>query len=175
MESKSLALQRTSLRAAAAALDVMPGIEAHTDGMAIAYRAGDVTGVCGLAEQRFGVRLMPAYLMVGLYVVFSRRRSGLHIAILALASIPIGLFCNILRLDVWGAVSAMGGFDFVNPLPRNIAFAMSLMAAYGLFAAGCGMLSSSGRLVWRIFSVVDEEPDSADASKEAREDEIGAK
>jgi len=159
MESKSLALQRISLRAAVTALDAMPGIEARVDGTAIAYRAGDAKGVCGLAEQRFSARLMPAYLMVGLYVVFSRRRSRLHIAVLALASLPIGLFCNILRMDVWVAVSALGGFDLVSAMPRNVAFAVSLMVAYGLFAAGCGMLSSSGRLAWRIFTVEDEESD----------------
>ena len=89
MESKSLTLQRVSMHVAAAPLKLLPGVETRVEGLVIAYQTDDRRGQIGLAAQRFGLRLVPACGIIGIFLVFCRCRPPWQLGLLLLATVPI--------------------------------------------------------------------------------------
>lgn len=153
VERFSLGIQRISLSAAVMPLKPLTGVNFNVEGTRIVYDSRDRHGDVGLAEQRFGMRLVPACFIVGLFTVFSRRRPGWHVLLLTLASVPIVLLCNVLRIVTWAVVAVYGGFEPTSSVPRNISLATMLLVAYGCFAIGCWVLPKLGNLMERLVMV----------------------
>ena len=166
MESRSLFLQRLSMRAAVIPLQQLPGSTLEIKGMTIAYQHSNRTGEIGLAEQRFGARLIPACFLIGLMVVFTRRRSAGRIAMLVLLSVPIVLACNVLRITAWGVAAIYGGFDEVSNVPRNVSLVTMLLAAYVCFGLGCRAVDGVARIASGLFPVEDDQMDESGADKQ---------
>lgn len=164
MESKSLALQRLTLSAAVIPLQQLPGSTLRVKGMTIAYQHGDRSGEIGLAEQRFGARLIPACFLIGLMVVFTRRRSAGQIAMLVLLSVPIVLACNVLRIVAWGGAAIYGGFDEISSVPRNVSLITMFLAAYLCFSLACLAVGGLGNLAARLFPVENDPADEEEAA-----------
>ncbi|MCZ6682948.1 MAG: archaeosortase/exosortase family protein [Planctomycetota bacterium] len=156
MERFSIDIQRESLRAALIPLKLLPGVKTRTAGMTIAYSYDGKEEHLGLAEQRFGARLWPACLVVGLFTVFSRRRPRWQVVFLTLASIPIVAFCNLMRIFAWAVLAVYGGFGPVSSAPRNASLGISLIVAYGSFAFGCWLLPKLGSRIQRPFWIEDD-------------------
>ncbi len=142
MDRFSIDVQRASLNAAIASLNVMTPMTFTNKGLTIAYEdeASGRNGSVGLAEQRFGMRLIHASLVVGLLTVFSRRRPGWQIALLALLSVPIVGVANILRIDAWALIAIYGEIEHHSGVARNLSMGIMLVLVYLCFAL-------SGRLL----------------------------
>lgn len=166
MESSSLFLQRVSMRAAVIPLQQLPDSTAQVKGMTIAYQHGKRTGEIGLAEQRFGARLIPACFLIGLMVVFTRRRSAGQVAMLALLSVPIVLACNVLRITAWGVAAIYGGFDEVSTVPRNVSLVTMLLASCVCFGLGCLTVNGMGNIASRLFPIEDDQADEGGADQQ---------
>ena len=157
MDSSSLYLQRMSMKAAAIPLQQLPDGSARVKGMTIAYQHGRRTGEIGLAEQRFGARLIPACFVIGLMVVFTRRRSAGRIALLTLLSVPIVLGCNVLRITTWGVTAIYGGFGEISNVPRNVSLVTALVAALAGFGLACLAVDGMANVASRLFPFEDEQ------------------
>ena len=81
---------------------------------------------------------------------------------MALAAVPIVLFCNLLRILAWGLTTIYAGTSATSPVPRSLAAIVSLLVAYGLFAALGPVLSN----------LVTEQADDDNAEQD-REDQDG--
>ncbi len=137
----SLALRPNvyTLRATGAALDMLPGVSASVDGSDLLFAHNDHNGVAGLGEANRGARLIFVYAAIGLFVVFSRIRSLGRLIVMSVLALPLLLFCNLVRFLLWAIVTVYGGFGPVSELPRDISTVLSLVFAYGLFAALCAI------------------------------------
>lgn len=166
MESKSLLVQRLSLKAAVIPLQQLPDSAAQVKGMTIAYQHGKHAGEIGLAEQRFGARLIPTCFLIGLMIVFTRRRPAGQVAVLVLLSVPIVLACNVLRIAAWGVTAMYGGFDEVSHVPRNVSLVTMLLASYLCFGLGCLAVNGMGNIASRLFPIEDNQTDEGEAGQQ---------
>ncbi len=137
----------------AKALNQLPGIDTSIEGKDIFFSLSRSPGVIALGESNRGVRLLFAFGIVGVFVIFSRIRPPWRVVAALTAAVPIVLFCNFLRLLCWGLVVIYAGIGPANALPRNISAVSSLFAAYGLFLLVC-----TGRL--NLFVKVNEQENS---------------
>ena len=130
-----------TLSATRVALDQLPGVAVGLDGPDLMFARGqDIQGTVALGEPRRGVTLLLSYAVIGVFVVFARIRPVWQVVIMALAAVPVVLFCNWLRLFTWGIVAIYGGADPVSAVPRAVAAIVSLLAAYVIFALMCAVL-----------------------------------
>jgi hypothetical protein len=125
-----------TIAATAAVLDQLPGIDISKKGTDLLV-SGNRSAAIALGESNRGARLLLAYFAVGVFVVFSRIRPFVRLAVAAITAIPIVLFCNFLRFLCWGLVSIYASAQPASALPRNIGAVCSLFTAYGLFAMVC--------------------------------------
>ncbi len=123
-----------TISATAQALDALPGIETSVVGTDLIYTTGEKTGQIAVGESNRGARLLPTYLAIGIFVLFSRIRSWWRILFVAVLSIPIVLFCNFFRLFSWGVAVIYTHASPVNGLPRNLSAVSALLLCYLLFA-----------------------------------------
>ncbi len=127
--------ERHTLAATRAVLDQLPGVTVTLLGRDLSFVHDDRSGTIALGEPRRGASLLPAYAAIGVFVAFARIRPLWQIVVLAVAAIPVVLFCNLARLLVWGLVTIYGGAGATSGLPRVVAVAISLLLAYAAFAA----------------------------------------
>lgn len=163
MERFSLAVQRVSLAGAAALADAAPGVSVQARGLTITFERGRRTGEVGTGEQRFGFRLFPALLMIGLFVTFSRRRPAWQIVLLALSAPLVLVVANLARVTAAVCTAIFGGFDAVSNAPRNVSIVVGLLAAYLLFRLAAGIIGGLSRL--ESLFMVDAGSDAADGDE----------
>ncbi len=123
-----------TIQAVAAVLGILPGVDTVVRGVDVFFESDFGSGVVALAESNRGVRLLPAFAALGVFVAFSRVRSIRRLVIIACTAIPIILFCNFFRLFCWGVLDVYVVDGPAGPLPRNASTVLSLLLAYLLFA-----------------------------------------
>jgi exosortase/archaeosortase family protein len=123
-----------TIQAVAEVLGALPGVDTLIKGVDIFFTSNFGRGVVALGQSNRGVRLLPAFAVVGVFVVFSQIRSIRRLVIVACAAIPIILFCNFFRLFCWAVLDVYVADSPASPLPRNASTVMSLLLAYLLFA-----------------------------------------
>jgi exosortase/archaeosortase family protein len=150
MDRFTIPVQRISIRVAAAAMSPFVPIEVSDDGIMAAQHEGRTVRI-GAGEQRFGLRLGPACVMLILFVIFSRRRPLWQLALLCVTAVPVLLLANILRIITWAATAILGGFAETDATPRNAAAIAALLLTYlaiGGLAWFLGAVSRLGQLVY---------------------------
>lgn len=155
-----------TLAATRAVLDQLPGVEVTQSGPDLNFTRGDVAGTVALGEPRRGASLLVTYVVIGVFVVFTRIRPFWQVALVALAAGPISLFCNWLRIVCWGLIAVYTAPDPTSSIPRMAATTCSLLWAYAFFGFGCWILS---RLTLIMEDEEDEGEDDAADGLAARE------
>ena len=115
----------------------LPGVETVVKGTDILFSSAKNSGIIGLGESYRGVRFLQAFMMIGVFVVFSQPRTFWRLFWVALISLPIIFFSNLLRLVCWGLITIYGESDPLSTLPRSISAAFSLLISYLLFVLLC--------------------------------------
>lgn len=123
-----------TIQAVAAVLGALPGVDTVVRGVDVFFESDFGSGVVALAESNRGVRLLPAFAALGVFVAFSRIRSVRRLLMVACTAIPIILFCNFFRFLCWGVLNVYVADSPAGPLPRNASTILSLLLAYLLFA-----------------------------------------
>jgi exosortase len=139
-----------TIQAVATALGRLPGVDTVIKGVDIFFESNLGRGVVALGQSNRGVRLLPAFAVVGVFVVFLQIRSIRRLVIVACAAIPIILFCNFFRFLCWGLLQVYIITDPASAMPRNVSMILSLFLSYVLF-----VLVSSVRV--NLFVDVDED------------------
>lgn len=115
-------------------LDMIPDVAVELDGPELSYiRRGGVAGTIAAAEPHRGMSLLLTYVGIGVFVTFATIRPIWQVVLLAGAALPIALFCNLVRLLVWGFMSIYGAAGPIGTMPRGVAVVVSICLAYGMF------------------------------------------
>jgi len=122
-----------TLEVVRAVLDLLPGITITLEGQDIYYLGDHGTGVIALAEPHHGARLLLAYLTVCVFMAFVRIRPLWQIITLGILSIPVVLFCNFVRVALWGIITIYWNIDPLSGVPRTLSAILALCLSYIIF------------------------------------------
>ncbi len=125
-------------------LDVLPGVMVAGKGLDLTYVYQGAEGSIALGEPFRGASMLLAYLTLCIFVAGARIRPWWQLVVLAGIAIPVVLFCNLLRLFVFGLVTIYGATGSVSTTPRVAATIISLVFCYILF----------GLLTWSLGQVI---------------------
>jgi hypothetical protein len=149
-----------TIAATAKVLDKLPAVNIIVKGIDLIFSSGYGTGVIALGESNRGARLLLAFATIGVFTAFSQIRSVWRLAIVAIAAMPIILFCNFFRLFCWGLVVIYTHVSPTSGTARNIAAICSMLLAYALFVFIC-------TIRFNIFVEVDEEQKNTNIEEDA--------
>jgi len=149
-----------TIAAVTTTLNRLPGIDTVAKGVDLFFSSEHHSGIVALGESNRGARLMLAFAMMGVFVLFSQIRSIWRMITMALAAVPIVLFCNYFRLLCWALIVIYTSIMPPSTLPRNISTVCSLFVAYGLFVLVCAV---------RLNLFVEVEQDDIDKKKVGNE------
>lgn len=164
MDRFTIPIQVTSIRAAATVLDGLIGDDVWADGGEIVRRTGEANSRVGPGEHRFGFRMSQACALIGLLIVFSRKRPVWQLIILAMAFGPLLLGVNVVRIMVWSMSAWSRGNLLVDVVPRNLSAGASLVIAFLAFGIVVWLLDKASWL-GGLFYIEEEEADEASHEK----------
>lgn len=145
---------------AAGVLNALPGISCEAMGVVISgaqrVAGAGVTGFgtdpfsLNVAEACSGMRLLLAFVALGVAMAYLEYRPILHRLILLFSTIPIAVFCNMLRVLLTGLIHIYIGAQYATGMLHTMLGMVMLAVAFGLY----------GLLAWimsRIFLAEEEE------------------
>jgi len=117
----------------AAIIDMLPEVDTVVNGVDLTFKSSRGSGVIALGESNRAARLLLTFAVVGVFVVFSERRTLRRIIMIGFAAIPIILFCNFFRFLCWSILAVYSRFDPLSPFPRMCSAICALLMVYFLF------------------------------------------
>jgi len=125
-----------TLQSTAWLLDKLPGIDCSLKGTDILFSRSAEQGIVCLGESNRGVRLIMTYLLLGIFVIYSRKRSLARVLVSLTLAIPAAIAANFLRFFIIALLTAyfdIGQSSFI----RHIGATVSLLAVYLFFVLIC--------------------------------------
>lgn len=132
--SVTMPLRELASDAGAALLSLIPGLHAETSGVAIDYTYGSKVGMLNVEEACSGMRLMMAFVALGLAMAYLGERPLWQRIIMVLTCVPIALFCNVIRVTAAGCVHVFEYESLASGTPHELLGLAMLPIALGLFA-----------------------------------------
>ncbi len=125
--------------ASTAAAAVMPllvsGLHTEAQAVVIDYLApGGRAGTLNVEEACSGMRLMMAFVTLGVAMAYLGDRPAWQRLIMVLSCVPIAVFCNTVRTIVTGVFTVTGRSDLAEGTPHQLLGVGMLLLALGLFA-----------------------------------------
>jgi exosortase len=125
----------------------MPDIHANAAGVLIHGVHGTESFSLNVAEACSGMRLLLAFLALGVAMAYLEYRPIIHRIILLASTIPIAIFCNILRVLITGFIHIYIGPEYASGLLHTLLGIVMLGVAFALY----------GLLAWIMNNLVVEE------------------
>ncbi len=150
--SLTMPMRHLAAKVATVLLNFVSGMEATASGVVIdvVYKGQQLEPALNVAEACSGMRLLMAFLALGVAMAYLHYRALWERLVLLASTIPIAIFCNIVRVTVTGFI-----YILINPMYAQgiyhdfLGFAM-LPLAFGLY----------GLLAWFMSSLFVEEPEA---------------
>jgi len=101
-ESLTMPMRSWAAQFAAATLDLIPNLEAEARNVIIQGTYNNEFFQLSVAEACAGMRLMMAFVALGVAMAYLSERPIWHRVILVLSTLPIAIFCNFIRVTVTG-------------------------------------------------------------------------
>ena len=132
----TMPLRKLASEVSAALLSLIPNLECETSGVVIDYysRASGQYGTLNVEEACSGMRLMMAFVTLGLAMAYLGRRPNWQRIIMVLCCIPIALLCNIIRVTLTGLIHVYEIDSLASGAPHEMLGLAMLPIALGLFA-----------------------------------------
>ena len=142
-------MRQWAATAAAALLNLVSQIEATANGVVIdvIYKGQRLEPALDVAEACSGMRLLMAFLALGVAMAYLHYRPAWQRIILLASTIPIAIFCNIIRVTVTGFIYVLAEPRFAQGIYHDILGLSMLPLAFGLY----------GFLAWFMSSLFTEE------------------
>jgi len=122
---------------AAVVLSALPNVDCSALGVVIhGMHGGEVVNL-NVAEACSGMRLLMAFLALGVAMAYLEYRPALHRIILLCSTIPIAMFCNMIRVVITGMIYMYIGPEWAKgELHAALGMVMLVVAfaLYGLIA-----------------------------------------
>jgi len=132
----TMPLRKLASEVATVLLGLLPNLETESSGVVIEFfnAATGNTGVLNVEEACSGMRLMMAFVTLGLAMAYLGQRPNWQRVIMVLCCVPIALFCNIIRVSVTGIIHVYDIESLASGTPHELLGLAMLPVALGLFA-----------------------------------------
>jgi exosortase len=150
----TLPLRHLSAVVATAFLNLVPDLDATTRGavVEIVYQGRRLEPALDVAEACSGMRLLMAFLALGVAMAYLHERPKWQRAILLLSTVPIAILCNIVRVTATGFLYVLADPRYTQGIYHDLLGLAMLPLAFGLY----------GLLAWFMASLFVEEQRQAD-------------
>jgi exosortase len=116
-------------------LSLLPGVHTAVSGVTIDYFSPTGGhGTVNVEEACSGMRLMMAFMALGLAMAFLGDRPAWQRVIMVLCCIPIAVFCNMIRVTTTGVIHVYHWESLSSGAPHELLGLAMLPVALGLFA-----------------------------------------
>jgi len=145
----TMPMRHLSAAVATALLNLVGGIEATVNGVVIdiVYKGQHLEPALNVAEACSGMRLMMAFLALGVAMAYLHYRPVWQRIILLASTIPIAVFCNMIRVTVTGFIYVLIHPKYTQGFYHDMLGLAMLPLAFGLY----------GFLAWFMTSLFVEE------------------
>lgn len=131
----TLPLRHLSAVAATAFLNLVPGLDATTSGavIEIVYKGQRLEPGLNVAEACSGMRLLMAFLALGVAMAYLHDRPRWQRVILLLSTVPIALVCNIVRVTTTGLLYVLVDPRYTQGVYHDLLGLAMLPLAFGFY------------------------------------------
>ncbi len=149
----TLPLRHLSAVVATTVLNLIPGLDATTSGavIEIIYQGRRLEPALDVADACSGMRLLMAFLALGVAMAYLHDRPRWQRAVLLLSTVPIAILCNIVRVTATGFLYVLVGPQYTQGIYHDTLGLAMLPLAFGLY----------GVLAWFMASLFVEEDEQA--------------
>jgi len=148
----SMPLREWSSIVAAVILNSLPDVSAEAYGVIITGTHLNENFNLNVAEACSGMRLLMAFLALGVAMAYLEKRPAVHRVVLLCSTIPIAIFCNMLRVLITGFIHIYAGAEYATGLLHTLLGLVTLGVAFALY----------GLLAWLMNRLVVEEEEGED-------------
>lgn len=146
-------MRQVAAKIATALLNLVSGLEATVSGVVIdvVYRGQKLDPPLNIAEACSGMRLLMAFLALGVAMAYLHYRPIWQRIVLLASTIPIAIFCNIVRVTITGFIYVLISPKYAHGIYHDMLGMAMLPLAFGLY----------GFLAWFMSSLFVEETEAA--------------
>ncbi len=125
-------------------LNLVDGIEATVNGVVIdiVYRGQQLVPKLNVAEACSGMRLLMAFLALGVAMAYLHYRPFWHRIVLLASTVPIAVLCNIVRVSATGFIYVFIGPQYTIGIYHDTLGIAMLPLAFGLYGVLAWFMSS---------------------------------
>lgn len=132
----TLPLRQLASIVAASAMELLsPSLYTEAQGVVIDYMGPGTAGTLNVEEACSGMRLMMAFVTLGVAMAYLGRRPFWQRLLMVLSCVPIAVFCNAVRVTTTGLFQVHGHGDLAKGTPHQLLGIAMLVLALGLYAA----------------------------------------
>jgi exosortase len=146
-------MQELAAQATTVLLNLVSGMEATVGGVVIdvIYKGQKLDPPLNVAEACSGMRLLMAFLALGVAMAYLHYRPIWQRIVLLASTIPIAIFCNIVRVTITGFIYILINPKYAQGIYHDLLGMATLPLAFGLY----------GFLAWFMSSLFVEEAETA--------------
>lgn len=140
----TLPLRHLSAVAATAFLNLIPDLNATTSGavIEIVHHGRSLEPALNVAEACSGMRLLMAFLALGVAMAYLHERPRWQRAVLLLSTVPIAIFCNIVRVTATGFLYVLADPKYAQGVYHDALGLAMLPLAFGFYGALAWFMAS---------------------------------
>ena len=140
----TMPMRHLSATVATALLNLVGGLEATVSGVIIdvAYKGQRLEPALNVAEACSGMRLLMAFLALGVAMAYLHDRPIWQRIVLLLSTGPIAVLCNIVRVTVTGFLYVLVGQEYTQGIYHDALGLAMLPLAFALYGALAWFMSS---------------------------------
>ncbi len=145
----TIPMRRLAAAIATALLSLVPNLEATVSGVVIdvVYKGVTMEPALDVAEACSGMRLLMAFLALGVAMAYLHYRPIWQRMVLLCSTIPIAIFCNVVRVSVTGFIHIIWDPKYAQGIYHDMLGMMMLPLAFGIY----------GFLAWTMSNLLVEE------------------
>jgi exosortase len=136
-------------------LNLVPNLDAVNQGVVseVTYRGQPLEPGLDVAEACSGMRLLMAFVALGVAMAYLHDRPIWHRLVLLCSTIPIAIFCNIVRVTITGLIYVLGDPQYAQGIYHDALGILMLPLAFVLY----------GGLAWIMSNLFTEESSEPEA------------
>jgi len=142
--SITMPMRKLATALATILLNLVNGLEASASGVVIdvIYKGQRLEPALNVAEACSGMRLLMAFLALGVAMAYLHYRPVWQRLVLLVSTVPIAIFCNIVRVTVTGFIYILIGPKYAQGIYHDGLGMMMLGLAFGLYEFLAWFMSS---------------------------------
>lgn len=129
----TMPMRKFASQVAAVILNSLPEINCEAQGVVIQGMHLGETFSLNVAEACSGMRLLMAFVALGVAMAYLEYRPLLHRVILLVSTIPIAIFCNVVRVLLTGLIYVYINPELTKGNPHALLGMAMLVLAFGLY------------------------------------------